>query len=124
MAGQETGQASGGLNYGGAELLSFERVAVIGQAIRVREAGAAGALHAAELVAAREEASAAAAGMAAATPGGLISGPALAECAVLLARRARDGVLEADRIAEGMSRAAGLLESADEEVVFRVADAG
>ena len=135
MADRETGAdttagprrwawAPHGPAHAGAELLSFERVAVAGQAVRIREAGAAGALHAAELVAALEEASAAAAGMAAATPGGLISGPALAECAALLARRVRDGVLEADRIAEGMSRAAGLLESADEEVVFRVADAG
>lgn len=119
MMGQETGAA-----HGGAELLSFERVAVVGQASRVREAGAAGAQHAADLVAALEEASAAAAGMAGAMPGGLISGPALAECAALLARRARDSAAEADRIAEDMSRAAGLLTTADEEVAFRVADAG
>lgn len=119
MAGQETGAT-----HGGAELLAFERVAVFGQAVRIREAGAAGAQHAADLVAALEEASAAAAGMAGAVPGGVISGPALAECAALLARRARDGSAEADRIAEDMARAVGLLATADEEVAFRVADAG
>lgn len=135
MADRETGAdttagprrwawAPHGPAHAGAELLSFERVAVAGQAVRIREAGAAGAQHAAELVAALEEASAAAAGMAAAVPGGLISGPALAECAALLARRARDGSAEADLIAEDMSRAAGLLTTADEEVAFRVADAG
>ena len=124
MPEQGAGEAHGGLTHGGAELLSFERVAVAGQAIRVREAGAAGAEHAAELVAALEEASATVAGMATAMPGGLISGPALAECASLLARRARDGGAETDRIAEDMSRAAGLLASVDEEVALRVADAG
>lgn len=116
--------APDGPAHGRAELLSFERVAVLGQASRIHDAGAAGAKHAAELVAALEEASAAVAGMATAVPGGLISGPALAECAGLLARRARDCAAQTDRIAEDMSRAAGVLAAADEEVAFRVADAG
>lgn len=108
----------------GADLLAFERVAVVGQAARIREAGSAGAGHAAELVAALEEASAAAAGMVEALPGGLTSGPALVACAELLARRAHDGAAETDRIAEDLSRVTGLLVTADEEVSHRVADAG
>lgn len=133
MAEQQTGRGSAagpgqapgmGLGSGGAALLAFERVAAVGQARRIREAGAAGVEHAAELDAALEEASVAAAGMSAALPGGLVSGSALAECAALLARRARDLAAEADRTAEGMARAAGLLASVDEEVAHRVADAG
>lgn len=108
----------------GAALLAFERVAVVGQAIRLRGAGAAGAVHAAELVAALEEASAAASGMAAAMPGGMLCGPALAECAALLARRARDCAAETDRIAEDMTRTSGLLATADEEGARGVAEAG
>lgn len=109
---------------GAAALLAFERVAAVGQADRIREAGEAGAEHAEQLVAVLEEASAAAAGMAGALPGGLLSGSALAECAALLARRARDGVAESDRIAEDMTRAAGLLAMVDEEVAGHVSEAG
>ena len=116
--------AVAGHGAGGEPLLSFELMAAVGHANRLREAGAAGAEHAGELVAALTEASAAAAGMATAMPGGLISGPALAECASLLARRARDCVEQTDRIAEDMARAAGLLVTVDEEVARHVADAG
>ena len=116
--------AVAGHGAGGEPLLSFELMAAVGHANRLREAGAAGAEHAGELVAALEEASAAVAGMATAMPGGLISGPALAECASLLARRARDGGAETDRIAENMARAAGLLVTVDEEVARHVPDAG
>lgn len=103
--------------------LAVDRLAVVGEAIRVREVGERASTDATELVSALEEASAAASGMAAAVPGGLISGPALAECAALLARRARDCAAATDRIAEGMTRAVGLLAEADEEVARGVADA-
>ena len=112
-----------GPDHGGAGLLAFQRAAVLGQADRVREAGEAGATRSAELVGALEEASAAASGMAASVPGGLICGPALAECAALLARRARDSAEETDRIAGAMTRGAGLLAEVDEEVARRVSRA-
>ncbi|PWD96130.1 hypothetical protein DEQ16_06825, partial [Dietzia maris] len=73
--------------------------------------------------AALEEASAVAAA-AHAGGGGLFTGGALAECAALLARRARDLEEETERSADGMARAAGLLAAADEEVAGRVAGAG
>lgn len=107
-------------DQGGAELLAFQQAAVLGQAVRIREAGGSGAARSAELVGALEEASAAASGMAASVPGGLICGPALAECAALLARRARDSAEESDRIAGAMTRGVGLLAEADEEVARRV----
>ncbi|MGX1597680.1 hypothetical protein ACWIDS_11525 [Dietzia maris] len=107
----------------GAMLLAFEEVAVTAEAARVREAGADTADSAAGLVAALEEASAAAAGLAAGGQGALLTGPALAECAALLARRARDHEAESRRIAEAMTRAAGLLVEADEEVAHGVAGA-
>lgn len=67
------------------------------------------------LVAALDAASAAAAG--------LVCGPALAACADLLARRARDLGARTDEVAAGMERAVGALIAADEEVAGRVADA-
>lgn len=103
--------------------LAVDRLAVVSEAIRVREVGERVSTDATELVSALEEASAAASGVAGAVPGGLISGPALAECAALLARRARDCAAETDRIAEDMTRAVGLLVEADEEVARGVADA-
>lgn len=103
--------------------LAVDRLAVVGEAIRIREAGAEATERSAGLVAVLEEASAAASGMAAAVPGGLISGPALAECAALLARRARDCAAATDRIAEDMTRAVGFLAEADVEVARGVADA-
>ncbi|MCD2261490.1 hypothetical protein K3888_02130 [Dietzia aurantiaca] len=108
---------------GGAELLAFQQAAVLGQAVRIRETGEAGATRSAELVGALEEASAAASGMAAAVPGGVLCGTALAECAALLARRARDSAEESERIARAMTRGVGLLAEADEEVANRVSRA-
>ena len=110
-------------DHGGAGLLAFQQVAVLGQAVRIREAGEAGATRSAELVGALEEASAAASGMAAAVPGGVTCGPALAECAALLARRARDSAEETRRVAGAMTRGVGLLTGEDEEVAFRVSRA-
>ncbi|UVE96638.1 hypothetical protein [Dietzia sp. B32] len=107
----------------GAVLLAFEQVAVTAEAARVREAGADTADSAAGLVAALEEASAAAAGMGAGARTTLLTGPALAECAALLARRAREHEAESRRIAQAMVRAAGLLVEADEEVARSVAGA-
>ena len=122
--GEESRPGRGlGPDHGGAGLLAFQRAAVLGQADRVREAGEAGATRSAELVGALEEASAAASGMASSVPGGLICGPALAECAALLARRARDSAEETDRIAGVMTRGAGLLAEVDEEVARRVSRA-
>ena len=120
--GPEPGHGSAP-DQGGAGLLAFQQAAVLGQAVRIREAGEAGATRSAELVGALEEASAAASGMAASVPGGLICGPALAECAALLARRARDSAEETDRIAGAMTRGAGLLAEVDEEVARRVSRA-
>lgn len=100
----------------GAVLLAFEQTAVTAEAARVRDAGVDTAASAADLVAALEEASAAAAGMAAGGAVALLTGPALAECADLLARRAREHEAQSRRIAEAMARAAGLLAEADEEV--------
>ena len=90
----------------------------------VRTAGEYCTEHASGLVAALEEASAAASGMSAvlasAVPGGLMSGPALTECAALLARRASDCATETDRLAADMPRIAEGLVAADEEVARRV----
>ncbi|GAA3511672.1 hypothetical protein [Dietzia aurantiaca] len=122
--GPESGPSHGSApGQGGAGLLAFQQAAVLGQAVRIREAGEAGATRSVELVGALEEASAAASGMAAAVPGGVICGPALAECAALLARRARDSAEESKRIAGSMTRGAGLLAEADEEVANRVSRA-
>lgn len=105
-------------------LLTFEQRAVAAEAARVREAGVRAAERSGGLVAALEEASAAAAGVRAGLSGGLLSGPALEECAGLLARRARAAVVDTDGIAGEMARASGLLAEADEEVARRVAGAG
>ncbi|MDV8001652.1 hypothetical protein [Rhodococcus sp. IEGM 1408] len=105
-------------------LLAFEQVAVAAEAGRVREAGARVAERAGELIAALEEASAAASGVQAGVSGGLLSGPALAECAELLARRARAVATDTEGIAGEMERASGLLAEADEEGARRVAGAG
>ena len=107
----------------GAPLLAFEQMAVAGGAARVRDSGERTAQAAADLVAVLEEASAAAAGVQAGAAGGLLTGPALAECAVLLARRAADHVADTERMAEGMTGGAALLVEADEEVAHRVNDA-
>lgn len=107
----------------GAVILAFEQTAVTVETARVREAGTDVAHDAAGLVAALEEASAAAAGMGVGGIGALLTGPALAECAALLARRARDLEAGSARTAEAMARAAGLLVDADEEVAGRVAGA-
>lgn len=115
--------ATGGAGPLGAVLLAFEQTAVTLEAARVREAGIAVAHDAAGLVAALEEASAAAAGMGVGGIGALLTGPALAECAALLARRARDLEAGSARTAEAMARAVGLLTDADEEVAGRVAGA-
>lgn len=102
----------------GAALLAFEQVAVTGEAARVRDAAADTAAGAAGLVAALGEAS-----EAAPMPAALLTGPALAECAALLARRAREFEAESERTADAMTRAAGLLVVADEEVARRVGGA-
>ncbi|AWH93130.1 hypothetical protein A6035_14170 [Dietzia lutea] len=108
----------------GAVVLAFEQVAVTAEAARVREAGRELAEGAVSLSAALEEASVVAAAAQAGGAGGLLTGGALAECAALLARRARDLEEETERSADGMARAAGLLAAADEEVAGRVAGAG
>ena len=107
----------------GEMVLAFEQVAVTVEAARVREAGADVADSAVSLVAVLEEASAAAAGAAFGEMGPLLTGPALAECAALLARRSRDHEADSQRIAQAMARAAGLLVGADEEVARGVAGA-
>ncbi|WP_010540840.1 hypothetical protein [Dietzia alimentaria] len=103
-----------------AALVAFEQAAVTMEAIRVREAGEQTAADAAELVAALEEASAAASGVRAGASGGLLSGPALAECAALLARRADHLAARSGEIADSMTRAAALLIAEDEGVSSRV----
>ncbi len=135
MAGQETGTvreagevgagrgAPREVYPGGAPFLALDRALAVGRAAQVREAGEQVGGGAGDLVAALEEAASAASGMAAALPEGLISGPALAECAALLARRARDFAAESDRVAHRMRRSAGFLVAADEEVARHVADA-
>ena len=107
----------------GEMLLAFEQVAVTAEAARVREAGAVTVDSAAGLVSALAEASAATVGVAAGGPGALLTGPALAECAALLARRSREHEAQSRLIAEAMTRAAGLLVEADEEVARGVAGA-
>lgn len=132
MAGQDGGAAAAAVGDTaaaavqgplGAVVLAFEQAAVTAEAARVREAGRELAERAVSLSAALEEASAVAAA-AHAGGGGLLTGGALAECAALLARRARDLAEETERSADGMARAAGLLTAADEEVAGRVAGAG
>lgn len=95
-------------------LLAFEQVSVVASAAGVREAGVRTLEDTRGLVAALDAASAAA--------GHLVCGSALAECADLLARRARDLESEIDMVATGMERAMGTLVAADEEVARRVAD--
>ncbi|WP_344392941.1 hypothetical protein [Dietzia cercidiphylli] len=107
-----------------AALVAFERVAVVAEAARVREAGVRAADQAGSLAAALEQAAAAAGGTGAGPPGGVLSGAALAECAALLVRRARDGVQETEQIAGRMESAAELLVGVDEEVARGVAGAG
>lgn len=132
MAGQDGGAAAAAVGDTaaaavqgplGAVVLAFEQVAVTAEAARVREAGRELAEAAVSLSAALEAASAVAAA-AHAGGGGLLTGGALAECAALLARRARDLEEETERSADGMARAAGLLAAADGEVAGRVAGAG
>ncbi|WP_146166318.1 hypothetical protein [Dietzia psychralcaliphila] len=125
--------AGAGVGPVAAALVAFERVAVVAEATRVREAGVraaeqAGSLAAvlgetSSLAAALGEASAAAGGAGAAPPGGVLSGAALEECAALLARRAQDSAVETEQIAERMESAAQLLLETDEEVARRVAGA-
>ena len=104
----------------GAPFVAFEQMAVAGGAARVRDAGDRTAQTAADLVTVLEEASAAAAGVQIGAAGGLLTGPALAECAALLARRAADHVADTESMAETMTRGAALLMKADEEVAHRV----
>lgn len=99
----------------GEALVAFEQIAVRTAAVGVRESGVEVVEGARGLVAALDAASVAATGM--------LSGPALAECADLLARRARDLEAEADTVAGGMERGVGTLVAADEEGAGRVADA-
>lgn len=99
----------------GAAMVEVEQAAIRAEASGVRQSGAHVVEHAAGLAAALDAASAAAAGM--------LSGPALAECADLLARRARALEAEADSVADGMERGVGTLVAADEEGAGRVADA-
>lgn len=106
-----------------AALLQFERVAVAAEAARVADAGTSVAGRAGELAAALEAAAVAAGGVQTGVPGGLVSGPALAECAALLIRRSQDSEREAREMASGMTRAADLLVAADEEVSRHVAGA-
>lgn len=106
-----------------APFVAFDQIAVSGGAARVRDAGSQTGQSAADLVAALEEASAAAAGVQVGAAGGLLSGPALAECAALLARRAADHVAETDGMAGRMIGGAALLAEVDEEVAHRVAGA-
>ncbi|MDN5723138.1 MAG: hypothetical protein L0H20_09095 [Corynebacterium sp.] len=96
-------------------LVAFEQVAVVAAAAGVRDAGARTAEDVRELVAALDAAAVAASQ--------LVCGPALAECADLLARRARDVHAESDTVAADMERAVGTLVDADEEVARHVADA-
>ncbi|MGF0224758.1 hypothetical protein ACQR3Q_03190 [Dietzia natronolimnaea] len=103
-------------------LVAFERVAVVAEAARVREAGVRAAEQAGSLVAALEQAGAAAGG--AGPPGGVLSGATLSECAALLARRAREAAVETEQVAGRMESAAELLVGVDEEVARGVAGAG
>lgn len=116
-----------GLGLGSSQGLAFGRDMIAEHARQVRTAGEYCTEHASGLVAALEEASAAASGMSAvlasAVPGGLMSGPALTECAALLARRASDCATETDRLAADMPRIAEGLVAADEEVARRVSRA-
>ncbi|MFN3340594.1 MAG: hypothetical protein ACK40Z_12920 [Dietzia sp.] len=124
MAGSEPGAGRiAGVGPVASALLAFERVAVVAEATRVREAGVRAAEQAGSLAAALEQAGAAAGGAGAGPPGGLLSGAALAECAALLARRARDAAVETEQVAECMESSAELLVEADEEVARRVAGA-
>lgn len=110
-----------------AGLLAFGRVAVAAEAARVRDAGTRIAERVGELTAALEGVAIAVGGVhpgGPGAPGGLISIPALEECAALLARRARAAEWETQQIAVGMNRAADLLVEADEEAGRHVTGAG
>lgn len=96
-------------------VVAFDQTAVRGAADEVRAAGERTVEDTREMVAALEAASAAATG--------LLCAPALAECADLLARRARSVEAETEGVATGMESAAGVLAETDEEVARRVADA-
>lgn len=111
-AGPGERQSRGGIAEA---LVAFEQTAVVAAAAGVRDAGVRTLEDTRGLVAALDAASAAA--------GHLVCGPALAECADLLARRARCLESESDGVAAGMERAMGALVEADEEVALRVADA-
>lgn len=124
MATQGSGHTaeSGGGGRGGppprgvtGALVAFDHAAGRAEAVLVRDAGERTRRRADDLVAALDAASAAA--------GGLICGPALAECADLLARRARALAEETEWVAGGMDRALDALVTADEEVARRVAGA-
>ena len=104
-------------------VVAVDQTVVAVAAGRVRAAGGTASAEAAELVRALEDASAAASGWAGVGPAPLLSGAALAECAALLARRARDLVAETDRIAEDIVGSAGYLDAVDREVADRVAGA-
>ena len=105
------------------QTVSVDPEVVAAAADRVRGVGGTASAETTELVRALEDASAAASGWAGVGPAPLLSGPALAECAALLARRARDLVAETDRIAEHMVSAARHLDAVDQEVAGRVAGA-
>lgn len=98
-----------------AALVAFEHAAGRAAAELVRDAGERARHRADGLVEALDAAAAAGSGLA--------CGPALAECADLLARRARALAEETAGVADGMDRALAALASADEEVARRVAGA-
>lgn len=111
-AGDWGGPPTGGVT---GALVAFDHAAGRAAAMVIREAGERTRRQADGLVAALDAASAAA--------GGLVCGPALAECADLLARRARALAEETVGTADGMDLALGALVGADEEVARRVAGA-
>ena len=126
-SGRGPGAGAGGDAPAGpvaAAVVAFGRGAVAAEAARVRDAGTRIAERAGELTAALEGVAIAAGGVYPGVPGGLLSGPALEECAALLARRARDAERETQHIAVGMNRAADLLVEADEEAARDVTGAG
>lgn len=125
MAGSGIGAepVAGGFVPGGfraGALLAVEQAAIDVEAGRVRAAGEHSAGQAVTLVAALDAAAAAAGAAQLGATGGLLSGPALAECAALLARRAQDTTVEAAGLSGDMVRAAGLLVDADGEVAHGV----
>lgn len=122
--GQSDGQSGGQSGGQGMAHLALDRAGVAEAARHIRAVGAGVAEDAQELVAALEEASAAAAGVRMGPGAGLVTGPALSECAAILARRMRDATLETGELSRAMTRAADLLADADEEVARRVSGAG